>query len=169
MPPEAKILIADDHEDTPYTPESTLTRATNGDAALKKAPRGHVGLLLPDVRMPRAGALAVLRHLRRPEQTQHIPVILLTGFGLDTHLTATATASHPGVADIVTKPVDPWIPHTTVRHPHDAHQRYHALEREARQLRAHIQEHAQETPRSRLGAAPVPGADHQAAWPSCPY
>ncbi len=113
MPSEAKILIVDDHEDTLYALESALaplgyrlTRATSGDAALKEVLRGQVGLLLLDVRMPGVSGLDVVRCLRGLEQTQHIPVILLTGFGPDAELTA--TAFRLGVADLVMKPVDPW-------------------------------------------------------------
>ncbi|MER6695507.1 response regulator, partial [Streptomyces minutiscleroticus] len=47
MPPDAKILIVDDHEDTLYALESALaplgyriTRATSGDEALKQVLRG---------------------------------------------------------------------------------------------------------------------------------
>ncbi|WP_228034196.1 response regulator [Streptomyces spongiae] len=143
MPSDARILIVDDHEDTLYALESALaplgyrlTRATSGDAALKEVLRGQVGLLLLDVRMPGVSGLDVVRYLRRLEQTQHIPVILLTGFGPDAELASTAYAL--GVADLVMKPVDPWALRTKVRFLYDAHQRSHALEREVRELRARL-------------------------------
>ncbi|MET8028840.1 response regulator [Streptomyces avermitilis] len=138
---DARILIVDDHEDTLYALESTLaplgyllSRATSGDHALKEVLRGQVGLLLLDVRMPGVSGLDVVRYMRRLEQTQHIPIILLTGFGLDAELTTTAFAL--GVADLVMKPVDPWSLRTKVRYLYDAHQRSRALEREVRELRA---------------------------------
>ncbi|MFJ9243276.1 two-component system response regulator [Streptomyces sp. NPDC101776] len=141
MPSDAKILIVDDHEDTLYALESALAplgrplaRATSGDKALKQVLRGQVGLLLLDVRMPGVSGLDVVRYLRRLEQTQHIPVLLLTGFGADLELTAAAFAL--GVADLVLKPVDPWILRTKVRYLYDAHQRHRALEQEVRELRA---------------------------------
>ncbi|WP_043675185.1 response regulator [Streptomyces xylophagus] len=141
MPSDAKILIVDDHEDTLYALESALAplgrplaRATSGDEALKQVLRGQVGLLLLDVRMPGVSGLDVVRYLRRLEQTQHIPVVLLTGFGLDPELTAAAFAL--GVADLVTKPVDPWTLRTKVRYLYDAHRRHQALEHEVRELRA---------------------------------
>lgn len=141
MPSDAKILIVDDHEDTLYALESALAplgyrlaRATNGDEALKQVIRGHVGLLLLDVRMPGVSGLDVVRYMRRVEQTQHIPVILLTGFGADQELTATAFAL--GVADLVMKPIDPWALRTKVRYLYDAHERHRALEQEVRALRA---------------------------------
>ncbi|MFE9601882.1 two-component system response regulator [Streptomyces hokutonensis] len=141
MPSDARILIVDDHEGTLYALESALAplgyrlaRATSGDEALKQVLRGQVGLLLLDVRMPGVSGLDVVRYLRRLEQTQHIPVVLLTGFGLDPELTATAFGL--GVADLITKPVDPWTLRTKIRYLYDAHQRHRALERELRELRA---------------------------------
>ncbi|MDT0569636.1 response regulator [Streptomyces sp. DSM 3412] len=146
MPSEAKILIVDDHEDTLYALESALaplgyllTRATSGDAALKEVLRGQVGLLLLDVRMPGVSGLDVVRYMRGVEQTQHIPVILLTGFGPDAELTA--TAFRLGVADLVMKPIDPWALRTKVRYLYDAHERSQALEREVRDLRARLKDH----------------------------
>lgn len=141
MPSDAVILIVDDHEDTLYALESALAplghrlaRATSGDEALKQVLRGQVGLLLLDVRMPGVSGLDVVRYLRRLEQTQHIPVVLLTGFGTDQELTT--TAYRLGVADLVTKPVDPWSLRTKVRYLYNAHQRSLALEHEVRALRA---------------------------------
>ncbi|MFF3708334.1 response regulator [Streptomyces phaeochromogenes] len=145
MPPDAKILIVDDHEETLYALESALaplgyhlTRATSGDAALKEVLRGHVGLLLLDVRMPGVSGLDVVRYMRGVEQTQLIPIILVTGFGPDAELTA--TAYRLGVADLVMKPIDPWALRTKVRYLYDSHQRYRSLEREVRELRALVKE-----------------------------
>ncbi|GGX61007.1 response regulator [Streptomyces fructofermentans] len=141
MPPDAKILIVDDHEDTLYALESALaplgyhlTRATSGDAALKEVLRGRIGLLLLDVRMPGVGGLDIVRYMRGVEQTQRIPVVLVTGFGPDTALTS--AAFRLGVADLVTKPVDPWALRTKIRHLFDTHQRCRALEQELLELRA---------------------------------
>jgi len=144
--PEAKILIVDDHEDTLYALESALAplgyqlgRATNGDEALNQVRRGHVGVLFLDVRMPGVSGLDVVLYMRRVEQTQHIPVILLTGFGPDQLLTSTAFAL--GVADLVMKPIDPWSLRTKVRYLYDAHRRHLALEQEVRELRALVKDH----------------------------
>ncbi|WP_028803108.1 response regulator [Streptomyces sp. 142MFCol3.1] len=141
MPSDAKILIVDDHEDTLYALESALAplgyqvaRATSGDEALKEVLRGQVGLLLLDVRMPGVSGLDVVRYMRRVEQTQHIPIILLTGFGPDAELTSTAFGL--GVADLVMKPIDPWALRTKVRYLFDSHRRHRALEEELRELRA---------------------------------
>ncbi|MCM1977304.1 two-component system response regulator [Streptomyces sp. G1] len=152
MPPDAKILIVDDHRDTLYALESALaplghriSRATTGDEALKQVLRGHVGLLLLDVRMPGVDGLDVVRYMRRVEQTQHIPVILLTGFGADQELTSAAFGL--GVADLVTKPIDPWALRTKVRYLYDAHRRQRDLEHEVRALRALVKDrNAPDTP-----------------------
>ncbi|MBC9724617.1 two-component system response regulator [Streptomyces sp. TRM68367] len=146
MPPDARILIVDDHRDTLYALESALAplgyllgRATSGDEALKQVLRGRVGLLLLDVRIPGVNGLDVVRYMRRLEQTQHIPVLLLTGFGSDQALASAAFGL--GVADLVMKPVDPWTLRTKVRYLYDAHQCRLGLEREVRELRARLAEH----------------------------
>ncbi|WP_086168579.1 response regulator [Streptomyces pharetrae] len=143
MPTDAEILIVDEHEDTLYALESALAplgrrlgRATSGDQALKRALRGQVGLLLLDAHLPGDDDLGVVRCLRRLEQTQHIPVVLLTGFGPDRELTAAAFGL--GVADLVRKPVDPWALRTKVRYLYDAHQRHLAQRDEIRDLRARL-------------------------------
>ncbi|OIJ69082.1 response regulator [Streptomyces mangrovisoli] len=140
MPADDQILIVDDHQDTLYALESALSplgyrlgRATSGDEALKQVLRGRVGLLLLDVRLPGADGLDVVRYLRRLEQTQHIPVVLLTGFGADHDLISAAFAL--GVADLLPKPVDPWALRTKIRYLYDAHQHRLALEAELRALR----------------------------------
>ncbi|MFF7311122.1 response regulator [Streptomyces sp. NPDC008137] len=163
MPSDTRILIVDDHEDTLYALESALAplgyllgRATSGDEALKQVLRGQVGLLLLDVRMPGVSGLEVVRYMRRVEQTQHIPVILLTGFGADHELTT--TAFRLGVADLVMKPVDPWALRTKVRYLYDAQQRHLALEREVRRLRALAQEHTEAVAHPARPALPHPDA-----------
>ncbi|GGN69196.1 hypothetical protein GCM10011579_043260 [Streptomyces albiflavescens] len=151
MPSDAKILIVDDHEDTLYALESALAplgyqvaRATSGDEALKEVLRGQVGLLLLDVRMPGVSGLDVVRYMRRVEQTQHIPIILLTGFGPDAELASVAFGL--GVADLVMKPIDPWALRTKVRYLYDTHQRHRALEQELRELRTQAKVHRPPVP-----------------------
>ncbi|MEU3843627.1 response regulator [Streptomyces sp. NPDC028635] len=141
MPSDAEILIVDEHQGTLYALESTLAplgyrlgRATSGDAALKQLLRGRVGLLLLQVRTPGAGALDVVRYMRRLEQTQHIPVVLLTGPRPDPDLAAAAFDLR--VAGVIGTPVDPWTLRTQVRHLYDTHQHRLALEHEIRRLRA---------------------------------
>lgn len=178
MPSDTRILIVDDHEDTLYALESALAplgyrlgRATSGDEALKQVLRGQVGLLLLDVRMPGVSGLDVVRYMRRVEQTQHIPVILLTGFGADNELTSTAFGL--GVADLVMKPIDPWALRTKVRYLFDSHQRHLALEHEVRELRAMVKDHAAAAPvKDHTDAVPGMGhtdADEPAPRPALPH
>ncbi|MFF4271589.1 two-component system response regulator [Streptomyces sp. NPDC001536] len=161
MPSDAKILIVDDHEDTLYALESALaplgyrlSRATSGDEALKQVLRGQVGLLLLDVRMPGVSGLDVVRYMRRLEQTQHIPVVLLTGFGPDHELTSTAFGL--GVADLIMKPIDPWALRTKVRYLYDTHRRQLALVEEIRELRALVKGHGEAPGRPPRPALPHP-------------
>ncbi|MGI5453976.1 response regulator [Streptomyces sp. CA-249302] len=161
--PDAKILIVDDHEDTLYALESALAplgyllgRATSGDEALKQVLRGQVGLLLLDVRMPGVSGLEVVRYMRRVEQTQHIPVVLLTGFGPDHELTSAAFGL--GVADLVMKPIDPWALRTKVRYLYDSHRRHLALEQEIRDLRALVKGQSVAAEPAPRGALPHPDA-----------
>ncbi|MGV9632471.1 response regulator, partial [Streptomyces sp. NPDC003487] len=158
MPPDAEILIVDDHQGTLYALESALAplgyrlgRATSGDAALKQLLRGRVGLLLLQVRTPGTGALEVVRYMRRLEQTQHIPVVLLTGFSPDPELASAAFALD--VAAVLGTPVDPWTLRTHVRHLYDGHQRRLALEAEVRRLRALLDDPG------RAAQAPLPHPD----------
>ena len=101
--------------------------------------------------MPGVSGIDAVCHLRRLEQTQHIPVILFTGFGPD-HEPATA-AFALGVADLVMKPVDPWALRTKVRHLFDAHQRHRSLEHEVRELRARVTHHTEDHSRIPLPRA----------------
>jgi CheY-like chemotaxis protein len=141
MPSDIGILIVDDRADTLFALENALaplgyrlSRASSGEEALKHLLRGRVGLLLLDVRMPGISGLDVVRYMRLREQTRNIPVVLLTGFGRDHALTAAAHGL--GVADIVSKPVDPAALRTKIRYLYDAHQRQLALQDEVSELRA---------------------------------
>ncbi|MEV8524461.1 MULTISPECIES: response regulator [unclassified Streptomyces] len=113
MSADMKVLLVDDHEDNLFAMESILAPlgyplelATNGDAALKAALHGGIAVAVLDVVMPGVSGLDVVRYLRRLSQTQLIPVILVTGMGLDHELAAQALDL--GVADYLIKPLDPW-------------------------------------------------------------
>ncbi|MEI5100816.1 response regulator [Streptomyces sp. PmtG] len=141
MPSNSKILVVDDHEDYLFALESALaplgyetTCATNGDDALKEILRGHVTVALLDVRMPGIDGLDVVRYVRGVEQTQLLPIILLTGFDVTNELASTALQL--GVADIVVKPVDPWTLRTKVRYLHESYLRLRALQSEVEAYRA---------------------------------
>ncbi|CAM5698768.1 Regulator of RpoS [Streptomyces alboniger] len=143
MRPDPRILIVDDHEDTLFALESSLaslkveiTRATSGENALKEVLRGNVGLILLDLRMPGVSGLDVVRYMRRLEQTQHIPIVLITGFSL---LREVSLAAYEfGVADIVMKPVDPLILRTKVSYLYATHLRLLAMQQELNSLHSQL-------------------------------
>ncbi|MEV5444212.1 response regulator [Streptomyces sp. NPDC052644] len=113
MPAGDKVLLVDDHEDNLFALYSALAplgypleSATSGDAALKAVLRGGVAVMVLDVVMPGVSGLDVLRYMQRLEQTRRIPVILVTGMGVDAQLSR--TAMRLGAADLLVKPIDPW-------------------------------------------------------------
>ncbi|MGH4029966.1 response regulator [Actinomycetota bacterium Odt1-20B] len=142
MPPsDLKVLIVDDHTDTLFAIESALVPlgyelkcVTTGDDALKEILRDQVGVVLLDVRLPGTSGLDVVRYMRRLEQTQRIPILLLTGFGMGRDLSAAAFML--GVADIVLKPVDPWALRTKVRYLYESYRHARGLQQELDALRA---------------------------------
>ncbi|MFE0099876.1 two-component system response regulator [Streptomyces sp. NPDC059009] len=138
---DARILIVDDHEDNLFALESTLAplgcrmeRASSGDQALKAVLRGGLQLVLLDVVMPQVSGLDVVRYMNRLEQTQDIPVILLTGLGHDIGLAV--TAHDLGVADFIVKPIDPWLLRTKVRYLLRVQERLRHLEGQLLALRS---------------------------------
>ncbi|MGH4028618.1 response regulator [Actinomycetota bacterium Odt1-20B] len=138
---DARILIVDDHEDNLFALESTLAplgcrmeRASSGDQALKAVLRGGLQLVLLDVVMPQVSGLDVVRYMNRLEQTQDIPVVLLTGLGHDIGLAA--TAYDLGVADFIVKPIDPWLLRTKVRYLLRVQERLRCLEGQLLALRS---------------------------------
>ncbi len=163
---EERVLLVDDHEDNLFALESALAplglpleRATSGNDALKAVLRGGIGLVLLDVVMPQVSGLDVVRYMQRVEQTQHIPVILLTGFGRDSELAR--VAYRLGVADLVMKPVDPWSLRMKVRYLLAQRRRMQALDIqvrlqdvELRSLRAQL-----EATGSPHGTVPLPHPD----------
>lgn len=111
---EPKVLLVDNHDETLYALESALAplgcpteRAQSGEAALKAVLRGGICLVLLDVVMPGVTGLDVARYLHETDQTRDIPVILMTGLYRHTRITEEAYAL--GVADVLTKPLDPWL------------------------------------------------------------
>ncbi|MEV0124315.1 response regulator [Streptomyces sp. NPDC050703] len=143
MRPDPRILVVDDHEDTLFALESSLAslkvdivRATSGEEALKEVLRGNVGLVLLDLRMPGVSGLDVVRYMRRLEQMQHIPIVLITGFGLIREVSL--AAFELGVADIVMKPVDPLVLRTKVNYLYTTHVRLLEMQRELKSLRTHL-------------------------------
>ncbi|WP_306319428.1 MULTISPECIES: two-component system response regulator [unclassified Streptomyces] len=127
-----KILVVDDRDDTLFAMESALAplgypidRAATGDNALKAVLRGGIGLVLLDVLMPDVSGFEVAHYMTRLEQTQDIPIMMITGAGQDPSLAT--KAFELGVADFVVKPVEPWVMRTKVRYLYETSLRMQSL------------------------------------------
>ncbi|MFZ3573010.1 response regulator [Streptomyces sp. BH097] len=108
------VLLVDNHRETLVALEGALTplpcrieTAQSGEQALKAVLRGGIDLVVLDVVMPGITGLELARHLQRLDQTRHIPVILMTG--MVGHSQLTEEAYEIGVADLLVKPVGPWL------------------------------------------------------------
>ena len=106
-----RILIVDDvHENLHLLmnilgPQHTMTAATSGEKALELARRApQPELILLDIKMPGMDGYTVLSHLKSDPATAHIPVIFVSA--LD-DAADVAGGLELGVADYMTKPVDP--------------------------------------------------------------
>jgi DNA-binding response OmpR family regulator len=110
MNPTAKILIVDDEpfnvdyleqelEDLGYETVS----ATNGQEALAKVAAEAPDLILLDVLMPGMDGFTVCRLLKEKEETQLIPVVIMTALGAQEDRIKGIEA---GADDFLTKPVD---------------------------------------------------------------
>lgn len=120
-----KVLLVDDHEDNLFAMREAVSPlgyplevATCGDEALKTVLRGGIAVTVLDVVMPVVSGLDVLLYMQRLEQTRRIPVILVTGMGIDPQLSR--DAMRLGAADLVAKPIDPWALCIKVRYLHEA-------------------------------------------------
>ncbi|MFG3498825.1 two-component system response regulator [Streptomyces sp. NPDC047928] len=126
MPAGEKVLLVDDHEDNLFALQSAISPlgyplevATSGDEALKAVLRGGVAVTVLDVVMPDVSGLDVLHYMQGLEQTRRIPVILVTGMGIDAQLSR--DAMELGAADLVAKPIDPWSLRIKIRYLHEAY------------------------------------------------
>ena len=80
------VLVADDDPDMRALLRRLLERAgfrvelvADGAAALARLEGGGVDLVLVDLMMPQVDGLEFCRRVRESEQTQHVPIIMLTG------------------------------------------------------------------------------------------
>ncbi|MCQ4211788.1 response regulator [Streptomyces longispororuber] len=154
-----KILVVDDRDDTLFAMESALAplgypvdRASSGDDALKAVLRGGVALVLLDVLMPDVSGFEVAHYMARLEQTQDIPIMLITGAGQDSALAL--KAFELGVADYVVKPVEPWVMRTKVRYLYETSLRLRALREQLRAYENGREEHS--APPPAVGDHPLP-------------
>jgi len=105
-----KILVVDDSK-TALLVESMILKkgpyelvtASDGAEAVEKAITERPDLILMDVLMPRMGGFEACRALRQREDTQAIPIILVTTRGEAVNV---ETGFVSGCSDYVTKPIN---------------------------------------------------------------
>ena len=105
------VLIVEDEEPVRKILEYNLRldgfkvySARNGREGLKLAKRKQPELILLDWMMPKMNGLEALSELKHSEQTEHIPVFMLTA---KTMIGEIERAFDIGADDYITKPFDP--------------------------------------------------------------
>lgn len=106
----AKVLVAEDHEDTRYLLRTFLEKrglsvveATDGFQAVDVAEREHPDLILMDGGLPLLDGVAATRLLRRMPGLSDIPIVFLSGHAENKFQTAALDA---GCNEFVVKPFD---------------------------------------------------------------
>ncbi|MGG6295580.1 response regulator [Leptolyngbya sp. AN02str] len=107
-----KILVVDDEFDLQNLVKTCLeimggwqvVTAGSGAEALGKAQKLYIDVILLDLMMPEMDGLAVLQELRSRDDTNQIPVVLLTAKGQAIEADQFA---HLKVLGIIKKPFDP--------------------------------------------------------------
>jgi diguanylate cyclase (GGDEF)-like protein/PAS domain S-box-containing protein len=114
----ARILIVDDVRENLHAlmnilrDKYAITAATNGEKAIELAQREpHPDLILLDIKMPGMDGYSVLSHLKANPVTAEIPVIFVTALA---EAADEARGLKLGVADYITKPVNPELLHLRV-------------------------------------------------------
>lgn len=116
---EGKILVVDDSVENLKLLSGLLGShyrvkvAKDGETALKLiAADSDIQLVLLDVEMPGMNGFEVCRHIKANPQSEHIPVIFLTGRGDDA---SEMEGLGAGGVDYITKPFKPEIVHARIR------------------------------------------------------
>jgi diguanylate cyclase (GGDEF)-like protein len=114
-----RILIVDDVHENLHAlmnilrDDYAICAATNGEKALEQARRiPHPDLILLDIKMPGMDGYSVLSALKIDPETADIPVIFVTALA---EAADEARGFTLGVADYITKPVNPDLLHARVR------------------------------------------------------
>jgi len=103
------ILVVDDDPIIVETVSRMLVRsgyrcliASNGEEAVRIALQELPDLVLMDIRMPEIDGIAALKSLKEEQETQHIPVIMMTAYAsLDTAIHSVRL----GAVDYLQKPI----------------------------------------------------------------
>jgi CheY-like chemotaxis protein len=134
------ILIVDDMEENLVALEAVLgpldqqiTRAHSGEEALKAMLRQNFAVVLLDVLMPGMDGFETAANIKRLDQTKDVPIILLTGTDAASDFAYRGYAI--GVADFLTKPIDPWVLRTKVDVFLELHRKNCRLAQQAAELR----------------------------------
>jgi len=126
MAENKKVLIIDDEPDATAFSEAMLSElgdfeivtASNGLEGLQKAEAIKPDLIILDVQMPVMNGFQVFKELKKKDDTENIPVIMLTGIATTTGLRYDAKdmgitlGSEPDA--FIDKPVEPEEFHKTV-------------------------------------------------------
>ena len=75
---EDDIILAELYMDRLKQEGFTVVHASNGEDALKFVDEYHPSLIILDIMMPKMNGLDVLKALKENEETQNIPVIIVT-------------------------------------------------------------------------------------------
>lgn len=110
MAAKKKVLLVDDSSTTLFMEKMVLegepvdlVTAGDGHEAVSKALEERPDLILLDVVMPNMDGFEACRALRAREETQGIPIILVTTRGEEAHM---ETGFAAGCNDYVTKPIN---------------------------------------------------------------
>jgi CheY-like chemotaxis protein len=111
---QVNILLVDDREDNLTALEAVLAsldqnlvRASSGEEALKALLERDFAVILLDVMMPGMDGFETAAHIKQRERTKDIPIIFLTGAGIDRHQVFRGYSTQS--IDYLSKPFDPWV------------------------------------------------------------
>ncbi|PIU82899.1 MAG: hypothetical protein COS68_06895 [Elusimicrobia bacterium CG06_land_8_20_14_3_00_38_11] len=82
--------------------------ALDGNDAIKKIPEAKPDIIILDLMLPKQGGFEVLKSLQQNENTETIPVIIVTGKFRD-GTTYDFVKSQPNVKDFFSKPINPSV------------------------------------------------------------
>jgi PleD family two-component response regulator len=138
-PDPASILIVDDMEENLVALAAVLgplgqrvVFAHSGEEALKAMLRQEFAVVLLDILMPGMDGFETAANIKRLDQTKDVPIILLTGQGIDPDYAYRGYAV--GAADFLSKPIEPWILRTKVNVFLELHRKNRQLAVQAEQL-----------------------------------